>query len=466
MIRKILLPLLAVVFLNIDVKAQEAYTVQVKIENTKDTVAYLGYPYGDKKYVLDTAKVENENVFIFHKVDTLEEGIYFIYTPNSIYFEIIGDNQEIYLETDTANLVKSLKIKGSEGTALFRDFQLFMQESQQQAARLTEKVKTDTANASTYREQLMALDEKVKDYRQQLIENNPDLFVAKLIKSTIDIEVPESPKDENGKETDPSFRFNYYRQHFFDNIDFSEPGMLRTPILHQKIMEYLDKLTYQHPDSLAKAAHFIIEKARANKDVFRYCVVSISNKYETSNIMGMDAVFVDLAEKYYLTGQAWWADEELVEKIATRVRELKPLIGDAAPEIIALDMEGNPVSLRSIEAEYVVLYLYDHDCGHCKKETPKLQKLYETKLIDMGVEVYAANVNTDEEKWKEFVNEHNLTFINVADPHTQSNFRADYYVNRTPKIYILDSNKKIIAKRLDVDQIEGFIKKHSKATTN
>jgi len=82
----------------------------------------------------------------------------------------------------------------------------------------------------------------------------------------------------------------------------------------------------------------------------------------------------------------------------------------------------------------------------------------------MGVEVYAANINTDMEKWKDFIKKFNLTFINVADPNTHSNFRADYYVDQTPKIYILDSDKNIIAKKLDVEQIADFISKQQKLT--
>jgi len=442
-----------------NLSAENGYTIKVKIKNTKDTVCYLGYPYGDKKYVQDTAKISNGNMFTFHKNDTLQEGIYFIYTPNNIYFEIIGDNQDISIETDTTDLIKNLKVEGSPQTKIFRDFQLFMRENQLNASELNSKMKSDKANEEKYREELIQIDKNVKSYRSNLIQEHSDLFVSKLIKSTIEINVPESPKDASGKETDPNFRFNYYRQHYFDNIDFSEPAMLRTPVFAQKINEYLDKLTYKHPDSIIKSAHFIIEKARANEDVFRYCVVSISNKYETSNIMGMDAVFVDLAESYYLTGQAHWADKELIEKIAKRVQELKPLIGDKAPNIIALDTNENVIPLYSLENEYVVLYFYDPDCGHCKKKTPELQQLYESKLLDMGVEVYAASTNTDVEKWKEFINKFNLTFINVADPYTQSNFRADYYIDHTPKVFILDSDKNIIAKKLDVEQIEEFLTK-------
>ncbi len=439
--------------------AQAGYKIDVKIKNTKDTVCYLGYPYGEKKFVQDTAKIQKGNLFTFQKPDTLEKGIYFIYTPNSIYFEIIVDAQKISIETDTTDLVKNMKIIGSEESTIFRNFQMFMSENQQKAADLSARMKSDKANEEKYKAELVALDKKVKDYRANIIEENPDLFVAKLIKSTIEIQVPESPTDENGNEIDPSYRFNYYRQHYFDNLDFSEPAFLRSPILYQKIEEYLEKLTYKHPDSIIASAHFIIEKSKANKEVFRYCVVSISNKYETSKIMGMDGVFVDLAESYYLTGQAYWADKELVEKIAKRVQELKPLIGDKATNIIALDTSENVVPLYSLDNDFVVLYFYDPDCGHCKKKTPELQKIYESQLIDMGVEVYAASTNTDTKKWKDFIKKFNLTFINVADPYTQSNFRADYYIDHTPKIYVIDSHRKIIAKSLDVEQLVDFISK-------
>lgn len=36
--------------------ADDAYEIKVKIKNYKGNVCYLGYPYGDKKYLADTAQ--------------------------------------------------------------------------------------------------------------------------------------------------------------------------------------------------------------------------------------------------------------------------------------------------------------------------------------------------------------------------------------------------------------------------
>ena len=50
-----------------------------------------------------------------------------------------------------------------------------------------------------------------------------------------------------------------------------------------------------------------------------------------------------------------------------------------------------------------------------------------------------------------------LTWINVGDPYLHNNFRHDFDISSTPQVFILDSNKKIIAKKLDVTQIEDFL---------
>ena len=76
-------------------------------------------------------------------------------------------------------------------------------------------------------------------------------------------------------------------------MDFNDERMIRTPqyIFYDKINQYLNKLTAQHPDSINAAADLLVEKARNNKEVFKYIVHHITSTYEQSKIMGMDAVF-------------------------------------------------------------------------------------------------------------------------------------------------------------------------------
>ena len=441
--------------------AQKAgYDIQVNITNAQDTAVLLGYHFGNQKYVADTSFLVSAGIYSFKGDEALDPGVYFIYS-SKIYFElIITENQQHFeVTTDTTHFINSMQTTGSRENELFYQFQQLMDEHKKKISDLRKELaKPDLKDSTSIRNSIAEVNEKTTRMQLDIINNNPDTFVAELISLTRKPQIPDELADTN----DPDHRaktYKYYKTHFFDHLDFSNDAFLRTPVFHSRVTEYLDKLTYPHPDSLAKAAEFMIEKASSNPKVFRYLVVSLTNKFETSKIMGMDAVFVYLAEKYYLTGRADWVDDEISKKIEDRVRELKPnLIGNQAPAMQLLDTLLQPTSLDNVAANYTVLFFYDPDCGHCKKVTPELLEIYHNSLKSQDVEILAISTITDINKWREFVQKFELDWINLADPYYQSDFRQLYNVKTTPTIYILDQDKKIIAKDIGADQIEGFLK--------
>lgn len=76
-----------------------------------------------------------------------------------------------------------------------------------------------------------------------------------------------------------------------------------------------------------------------------------------------------------------------------------------------------------------------------------------------GVEVWGVNLEGDQKEWMDYVNEHHLEWINVWDPYNQSNFRKLYDIYSTPVIYILDKDRNIRYKRIDVDQTRELFEK-------
>ncbi len=444
----------------------QGYDYTIKIRNFKDTVAYLGYNFGDQKFVKDTSRVFNGNTLHFHNDTTnLPQGVYFVYSP-SVYFEFIVNEPKFTLETDTANFVGDMKVEGSKENRLFNNFQKYMASKQSESNALAGRVDSlqkihDSTAIAVIRKRLTEISDSIKTYQKNLISENAGTYVAKLVQGMQKPVVPEPPKNDTSRTAEKNWQFYYYKNHFFDNFNIADSGLLRSPIYQPKIDEYMDKLTLQEPDSIDAAADYLLSKAEPNKEVYRYLLVKLTNKYETSNIMGMERVFVYLAENYYLKGKAYWADTSLINKFDKRVKELKPnLIGNTAPDMTLLDTLMRPVRLSDLHSRFTILFFYDPDCGHCKKATPELYDLYQKELKSKGVTVWAASIVTDIKKWKAFVrNDHLKGWINVADPYLHDNFRAEYDIKSTPTIYILDSKKKIIAKRLGVDQIGDFIDK-------
>jgi hypothetical protein len=65
-------------------------------------------------------------------------------------------------------------------------------------------------------------------------------------------------------------------------------------------------------------------------------------------------------------------------------------------------------------------------------------------------------------KWVDFVNQHGLYgWLNAWNPYSYD-FKLKYDVVTTPQIYILDENKKILAKKIGSEQVEEIVKSYLK----
>jgi thiol-disulfide isomerase/thioredoxin len=215
----------------------------------------------------------------------------------------------------------------------------------------------------------------------------------------------------------------------------------------------------QIPDSMINPMIQVIQKSKKNEEVYHYVLLHLLNESNQSQIMGMDKAFVALSEKFILNDPKIWLDTAIVTKIKERVIAVKPnLIGNLAPELKLVDPEGNYYSLRQMNADYTLLYFWEPDCSHCQKTTPMLNKDLYQIFKKKGVEIYAVCTQTDKEKWLKGIQLSNIQeWTNVYDPYFASNFRKLYDVTSTPIIYILDKNKNIIAKRLDVESSVKFL---------
>ncbi|MFY8027978.1 MAG: DUF5106 domain-containing protein, partial [Bacteroidia bacterium] len=322
-------------------KEKDAYNIKIKINNLSNTACYMGYHFAEKQYVSDTIKVDAKGNMVFSGTKPLDGGIYLVVTPSKKYFEvIIAGETEFSMETDTLDFIKNMKVKGSKENEWFYAYLNFMGEKSKMLEPLNKKMeqyKSNKDSADAIRKRMSKIDSEVKEYKINFMKAQPNSFLAKIFRTSQDPEVPEAPKLPNGR-TDSTFAYKYFKAHFFDGVDFSDARLLRTPLLYNKYKQYLEKLTYQIPDSIAEACVYLCEKAKANKEVFKYTVVYTTSTYESSKIMGMDAVFVRLVEDYYNTGQAFWADSTLMFKISDRARILKPLLlGKKAPNLLLYD---------------------------------------------------------------------------------------------------------------------------------
>ncbi|MEX1188270.1 MAG: thioredoxin-like domain-containing protein [Bacteroidia bacterium] len=446
------------------------YDIKLTVKGIKNETCQLAYYFGDKQYIKDSAKADINGKLTFKGEEDLPGGIYLAVTPSRKYFEILIDKEQKFsMETDTADFINNMKVSGSEVNKLFYNYLKWISDKGKHMEALRaefESAKGDDKKLEAVKEKQLTLDKEVKDYKTKFIEEHPDMLLSKIFKASWEPEIPEIPVLANGRK-DSSFAYRYYKSHYFDKLDLKDDRLIRTPVFAGKIKQYIEKLTPQIPDSINKAATYVLDMTDENSEIFKYLVYYITNTYEKSDIMGMDAVFVYMAKNYYLNGKAYWVEETQKEKIKERVAALEPcLIGKNANNISLLKPDFHPISLYNINSKYTVLYFWDPSCGHCKKVTPKLKEFYDTAAKKLGVEVMAVYIEADTTEWFKYIKENELGWINAADLVGKSNFRKYYDIYSTPVLYLMDRDKKIIAKRMEVDKLEDFIKNYEKMMSN
>ncbi len=448
--------------------AADGYEIKLTIKGIqKGENIQLAYYFGDKQYIRDSAKAEAGGKIVFKGDEPLPGGIYLAVTPSRKYFELILDKgQKFSMETDTSDFIKQMKVSGSEDNKVFYEYLKWISERGKQMEDLKKEYEASKDNKEAQekvKQKQIEVDNSVKAYKNTFIEQHPNMFMSKVFLASWEPEVPkEIPILANGR-PDSTFGYKYYKSHYFDKIDLRDDRLIRTPVFAGKIKQYIERLTPQIPDSINAAAKFILDRTDESGEIFKYLVYYITNTYEKSEIMGMDAVFVFMAKTYYLSGKAYWVEEPQLEKIKERVQALEPcLIGKKANNITLLKEDFHPISLYDIKSKYTLIYFWDPSCGHCKKVTPKLDELYKTKAKDIGLEVLGVYIEADTSEWFKYIKDQELTWINAADLLGKSNFRKYYDIYSTPVIYLLDRDKKIIAKRIDVEKLEEFIRNYEK----
>lgn len=333
--------------------AQKGYEIKVKIKSLKagDQVL-LGHHFNSQLFPDDTISLNAKGEGAFKGKEPLPGGMYIIFFPNKgRYFDImLGDNQHFTIINDTTDFLKNAKFINSKENEVFFAYQQYMTERRQKAEELRKQKETASdKEKKKIDEDLEKLDEDIRKEMDRIFAEHPDLFFTKFLKATVDVEVPEDlPEDK---------RFQYYRDHYWDNFDVSDARLLRTPIYENKLMAYLERVLPPVPDSIIPRVDWLAEQAckSGSEELTRFMIASLYNHYNSSKLIIMEEVFVHIAEKYYLSNkggncQATWFTGKEKEKLAERVRRKKNcLIAHEAKELVMPSMPKDTMQIKHMK---------------------------------------------------------------------------------------------------------------------
>jgi len=450
-----------------------AFEINITFKPFKNQFIYIGYHYGKQKPIVDSILLDANSQGVFKGERKLDQGLYLVgYPDKSNYFEfMVGPEQKFSILADTTDLLNTIKFVNSTENELFNAYQRFTNEKGKEitdAKSNLSKAKTATDSAQ-WNNIISQNNEALQKYRLDFAKNNPKALLTLLFNVMKEPVVPPADQHPGGR-YDSTFAFQYFKQHYWDDVYFFDDRVLRTPVFEPKLDKYFETLVYLNPDSVIKEIDWMLGYASANAEMQKYLLVKFVNRYLNQKYMWEDKVFVHIFEKYFSQTNYSWLTEKGRKTIFDRAYSLMAnLLGSAAPGIDLPDSTGAMKSLYGINSAYTVVIFWDPTCGHCRETLPKVDSIYRNKWKNQGVTLFAIAKESDGTKkdWTKFINEHQLQGWNHVyySKHEESarvssgvpGYSQLYDVATVPTLYLLDKEKRILAKKLPFEQIDEVL---------
>lgn len=462
----------------------QGYQVTLQAPAYRNGIAYLTYYRGSSLNIADSAAFSSTGTAVFKGTEKLLPGIYVVVFPGKqsrIEF-LVDKEQKINIKApDMSDLVNKTVITGSKENILYQEYQRYVatkgtQLNAEREAYVASKTKADSI---AHEKQYNVYNGELNAYREGIMKKHPDAMLTVLLKA---MKEPTPPAKKPVTHEDSVTYYNYYKSHFWDGVSFMDDRIINTPFFLRKLDLYYHEVLEQDAATIIKDIDYKMLLARSAPELYKFLLNWFTDEYINPKYMGQDAVFVHLFEKYHSKGLSKWLNEKQMEAITRRAYMLMAnLVGERAADLEFLDRNEKPSPLYKLDANYTIVAFWDPNCGHCKLEIPRLDSFYRASWKQHNVKVYA--VLTPEKgpdavkaEWQKFIDANNLgewthvyqtAEMEKADREAQkASFRQLYDISSTPTIYLLDKEKRIVGKKLTLDQMNELLEVKWKSSKN
>ncbi len=254
----------------------------------------------------------------------------------------------------------------------------------------------------------------------------------------------------------------YFAMNFWENFDFSDTTIVQqSSLTEQAFVQFISVFDFIPMQNVQNA----IDKTLAEA----------STKDKTGK---MYAHFIELYHKYfydpgspirndeYYIPVATYLLQDSISDIAAKERAkfelnlmLKNRIDSPATDFKFVDAKGKTHSLYGVQAEYTMLYFYNADCHACKEVTAYINTstVFNT-WINLGrIHVVAVYPDADVDLWRKQLPTMPTHWLVGYDQNTTIYNQQLYDLKAIPTIYLLDKQKNVILKDVEVTHLEEYL---------
>lgn len=402
---------------------------------------------------IDNAEVDEKGNFEFSLDSTITEGVYrIVYAmPQEEYnFDVIYNTKED-IELNYSDETGVEFIKSSENKLLTSFTKSMMMVNQT----INSFYSQNNQDRKTFKKIFGTL----KEAQTSFEEASKGTIASHFIKANASY-IPTEFEDV--KTYSQNLRANYLK-----HVDFNNPILQSSQFLIQRMLGYVFGMT-SNPDDL--------DAFKINvKDIVE-AIASTDNNYQKTLLKILWNQFASIenetmanyvATEYLIPIAKDLKDEELINELtiykSTSINAKAP---DFSFEVINEEDEKEEIKLSELDKHmrYIVLF-WSSSCSHCLDELPQLKKYIEslkedsTKVIAIGLEEAPYNWNNEILYYPDF--------IHVYGGGKWDNSIGDSYgVTATPTYFVIDKDKKIVAKPYDYKALKEYLDNNTIENTN
>lgn len=403
--------------------------------------------------MIDSVEADNVNSISFDIPKDQKPGLLTLYLyvgakGKSVKAEIdlLFDGSDINLETSLIAPEDSLK--DVFGGVNYR-YLAFKRQKQfyENYIQLLLQARDKTPENDDFYNALAAGIEKTVDEQKKffagVINNSQENAASKLARWELQSVIYNYEKPDAGK----------LRETYPDRFDFSDPLLQRSKLITTIARSYLFLFANEQlgPEKLQEQAILAISRlmnvVSVNQEVYDKLASKLAEDFMAS---GLDRVALFIEEAYLSSNQGCKNNRSEIDILADLESLKKVQPGNLAPDF---RLENNDSSkLSDIDTKITVVIFWADWCSHCRQVLPGY---YEYLKNSENVSVVAIALDTDDHYLEKAINKFPGWMHIQAHGKWEDPLVKKYAVHATPTVYILDTNKNILAKAKTLDELKA-----------
>lgn len=451
----------------------KGYKIVVTVTPFKNQEITLGHYYGKNVVWVQSATLNENSEAVFSDSVKLKGGIYVILVNDeSMSFNLLIDKQQHFSVTVVAdsNGVRLPVFNQSAENIQFYQHQSFVEGQGKKMQLLLTEIRSlkSYKDSTPYLNRFNDIQKESLHYEDSVIQLNPLSFFSVMTLASRQPTIPGTytlPRDYH----DATIR-TYAKAHFWDHVLFSDGRLVYTPFFEEKLNKYFNDVLTEKSDTVINVIKDMLLYARADSVMYSYLLpkflyASLNHTYGWD-----DAVFIYLFQNYIANNTYDWLDEEQKKQMAQKAYYLMGhMIGSLSPKIELPDLSGVQRSSHAITSNYLVVCFWDPTCHHCVETLPRLDSMYRAKWKAAGINVMTVAVESGStlDDWKQYLHGkkleawtnlyYSMRTDSIRITSGKKGYTEEYDVWYYPSFFLLDKNKRFMAKKFTYEQLVDFI---------